>query len=328
MSLLEADLVPLDEVTFRKRFENAFKLDPSLTTSKYYEQLLDVDFDEQKALLRLRLSLARIRRPDEFLIPKSLAPQQTITEALPTSALDKRKVFDFLSESPTKNSTTVGSGKKRSAPHRPTEDSDDEPLIPGRSNPGINNRPILSPSKRSPHKIPPIFKDLPFYKELETDGDDNGGEKARPKKKHMARLPIRRSVTPTPSKSGNKKDATESSNHHPSSSVPSFMLITPATSNQKKLSFTPLSTKHNRKSSQAKTTQSSDEEVSDTVQSEVEEIDDGDDEESDEEYDTESEDSESVRLTTTPRKGQQSKDGKTQTTDWLNRLVSFPKDLG
>jgi len=151
---MDLDLVPLDEATFRQRFQDAFKIDPSLTAGGYYQKLVDVDFDEQKALLRLRLSLARNRRPDEFPIPKSLAPE-TIAKPRPISAPSKREVFDFLSESPTKKSPVVKSAKKRSTPHRPIEDSDDEPLAP-RSERSTGERPLFSPLKRSPHRIPGV----------------------------------------------------------------------------------------------------------------------------------------------------------------------------
>ena len=80
------DLISLNEADFRQRFEIAFKLDPTLTATKFYQNLVEADFDEQKAVLRLRLSLARLRNPSEFPIPRFLAPQAAITStsSIPT----------------------------------------------------------------------------------------------------------------------------------------------------------------------------------------------------------------------------------------------------
>jgi hypothetical protein len=188
------DLISLNEADFRQRFEIAFKLDPTLTATKLYQNLVEADFDEQKAVRRLRLSLARLRNPSEFPIPRFLAPQTAITSTnsipTPTNENASPTQSGFSPEKP----TISGCAKKRPAPHRQAVDSDDEPLIPIRSEPE-STRPIISPFRRSPHKIPDAIENNSFNNDIGVTDDE--GQDSQPKKRRLHILPLRPTDTST-----------------------------------------------------------------------------------------------------------------------------------
>ncbi|KAE9380648.1 S-adenosyl-L-methionine-dependent methyltransferase [Stipitochalara longipes BDJ] len=323
MSSSKVNVVNLSEARFRERFQNAFDLDPTLTSEFYYQILLDVEFDEQKALWKV---VDRVRKPQEFLVPDSVLRSEPA--AIPTqfSTPINKKISNFQSMSSSGRLDPLGSGKKRPARHFPVEDSDDELLFPNHSEQSISDRPLISPFKTSPGKVPSFTNSTSFGDELVLTDDED--EDVRPMKKQRAtRLPIRSTLSPSPSKLANKtkKQTTESLKSHRLKSAQSSQIITTLnSSNREILSFTPPSTKHSGKSSQTSATESFYNELSYTPELE-----------DDEELDTDSDDSDSVRAITSPRgKCQQSnqtdsKDTKTETTFWLNRLARayFAKSL-
>jgi hypothetical protein len=73
-------------------------------------------------------------------------------------------------------------------------DSDDEPLIPIRSEPE-STRPIISPFKRSPHKIPDAVENNSFNNDIGVTDDE--GQDSQPKKRRLHILPLRPTDTST-----------------------------------------------------------------------------------------------------------------------------------
>jgi hypothetical protein len=167
----------------------------------YYQILLDVEFNERKALWRV---VSRIRKPDQFLIPNFLHRPVS-----PSPIRDAFATIPQFGHAPSIGRIDMlGSGKKRSAPHHHAiEHSDDERPLSNGSEASSVDRPILSPSKTSPRAAPNVTKSSSFGGSLVViDDDDDEDEDVQPIKKRRAHiLPVRSTTLLHSSRSAKKQ---------------------------------------------------------------------------------------------------------------------------
>jgi hypothetical protein len=165
----------------------------------YYQILLDVEFNEQKALWRV---VYRARKPNQFLVPDFLHRPVS-----PSAIRDPFSTIPRFGHVPSfERIDTSGSGKKRSAPHHHAiEHSDDEHPLSNGSEASSADRPILSPSKTTPRAAPNVIESRSFGGSFMVIDDDED-EDVQPIKKCRAHmLPVRSTTLLHSSRSAKKQ---------------------------------------------------------------------------------------------------------------------------
>jgi hypothetical protein len=165
----------------------------------YYQVLLDVEFNEQKALWRV---VNRVRKPNQFLIPNFL--HRPISPSPIRDPFSTIPQFGYVPS--IEPIDTSGSGKKRSTPHHHAiEHSDDEHPLSNGSEASRADRPILSPSKTTPRAAPDVIESRSFGGSFMVIDDDEDEDVQPIKKRRAHMLPVRSTTLLHSSRSAKKQ---------------------------------------------------------------------------------------------------------------------------